>query len=105
LSGSQLRPHIVWFGEILSVKDSEKTYVAAEECDVCVVVGTSMQVSPANTIPFLTKDNSLIYYVDPSVVNFHIDKQRKPFFEHIKSGACDGMEKVKNDLLEIYERL
>lgn len=100
-NGSQLRPHIVWFGEMLSFSDTEKSYTAAEEADVCIVVGTSMQVSPANKIPFLTREDALIYYVDPSDIDFFIDKQRKPFFEHVKSGAGDGMEKVKNDLINL----
>ena len=75
---------------------------SAQECDICIVVGTSMQVAPANQIPFLTKPNTLIYYVDPSDINFHIDKQRKPFFEHIKDVASIGMEKIKNDLRDAF---
>jgi hypothetical protein len=31
-------------------------------------------------------------------MDFHIDKQRKPFLEHIKEVASVGMEKIKNDL-------
>ena len=53
--GAQLRPHIVWFGENLDGLDIEKATSAAEECDICIIVGTSMQVFPANQIPFLTK--------------------------------------------------
>jgi NAD-dependent deacetylase len=96
--GSQLRPHIVWFGENLNTKFIERATEVAQECDVCIVVGTSMQVAPANQIPFLTKLNTLIYVVDPSNMDFHIDKQRKPFLEHIKEVASVGMEKIKNDL-------
>ena len=100
--GSQLRPHIVWFGENLDPKFVDMATVAAKECDICIVVGTSMQVSPANQIPFLTKPNTLIYVVDPSDMDFHIDKQRRPFIEHIKDIASVGMEKIKTDLKNIY---
>jgi NAD-dependent deacetylase len=100
--GSQLRPHIVWFGENLDPKFVDMATVAAKECDICIVVGTSMQVSPANQIPFLTKPNTLIYVVDPSDMDFHIDKQRRPFIEHIKDVASVGMEKIKTDLKNIY---
>jgi len=96
--GSQLRPHIVWFGENLNPKFIERATEAAYECDVCVVVGTSMQVAPANQIPFLTKPNTLIYIVDPSNMDFHIDKQRVPFLYHIQEVASIGMQKVKDDL-------
>lgn len=96
--GSQLRPHIVWFGEDLNPKFIQRAEEAAYECDVCVIVGTSMKVSPANQIPFLTKENTLIYYVDPSDVDFFVDKQRRPFFTHIQEVASTGMDKVKADL-------
>ena len=99
--GSQLRPHIVWFGENLNPKMIERAEEAAYECDICIIVGTSMQVAPANQIPFLTKPDTLIYVVDPSEMDFYIDKQRKPFLYHIQEVASIGMEKVKNDLINL----
>jgi NAD-dependent deacetylase len=99
--GSQLRPHIIWFGENLNPKFIVRAEEAAYECDVCVIVGTSMQVAPANQIPFLTKPNTLIYVVDPNDMDFHIDKQRRPFLTHIQEVASLGMEKVKNDLINL----
>lgn len=101
--GSQLRPNIVWFGEELDKGNLLASKRAAEEADVCIVVGTSMQVSPANAIPFLTKDTALIYYVDPSEVDFHISNYRRPFFYHINEPASTGMDKVYTDLLEIFK--
>lgn len=102
--GSQLRPHIVWFGENLNAKSIESATDAAQNCDFCIIVGTSMQVAPANQIPFLTKPNTLIFYIDPSDLDFFIDKQRKPFFEHVKDIASTGMEKVKQDLYKIINK-
>ena len=99
--GSQLRPHIVWFSENLNPKFIERATETAQECDICIIVGTSMQVAPANQIPFLTKPNTLIYVIDPAEMDFHIDKQRKPFLYHIQEVASVGMEKVKNDLKNI----
>ena len=100
--GSQLRPHIVWFGEDLDYKNTDLACDAALEADVCVVVGTSMKVAPANQIPFLTKSETLIFVVDPSEMDFYIDKQRRPFIEHIQDVASSGMEKVKQDLYKIF---
>lgn len=99
--GSQLRPDIIWFGEDLDPLDLEKSAKAAEDCDICIIVGTSMQVFPANQIPFLTKEDCLIYYIDPSDIDFYIDKQRKPFFTHIKEPATIGMQKVIEDIKNV----
>jgi NAD-dependent deacetylase len=100
--GSQLRPHIVWFGEMLDTGNLHYSKVKATEADVCIVVGTSMQVSPANTIPFLTGQTSLIYYVDPGEIDFHINDIRKAFFYHISENASTGMQKVYDDLMNIF---
>jgi len=92
--GSQLRPHIVWFGESLDGNLVEKAIDAASQCDVCIIVGTSMQVSPASEIPFLAKEDCVIFYVDPSDATFYVPEYRKPFFRHIKEPATTGMQKV-----------
>ena len=101
--GSQLRPHIVWFGEKLDTGNLHYSKVKAVEADVCIVVGTSMQVSPANTIPFLTSNSSLIYYVDPGEVDFDIPEHRKKYFKHFNEPASTGMDKVFNDLLNTFK--
>mgnify|MGYP000031245671 CR=1 FL=1 len=90
--GSQLRPHIIWFGENLDPNDLDKAEAVAKECDICIVVGTSMQVSPANQIPFLTKEDCIIFYVDPSEKDFYVPEFRKGFFHHIKEPATTGMQ-------------
>jgi len=43
--GSQLRPYIVWFGELVPLM--EPAIDAAEEADIFAVIGTSMMVYPA----------------------------------------------------------
>jgi NAD-dependent deacetylase len=50
--GSQLRPHIVWFGEMVPAMDEAVELVA--EADVLLVVGTSLQVYPAAGLVFDT---------------------------------------------------
>uniref|UniRef100_A0A1B6J2U7 NAD-dependent protein deacylase n=1 Tax=Homalodisca liturata TaxID=320908 RepID=A0A1B6J2U7_9HEMI len=42
-----LRPYIVWFGENLHEDALDKATEAIEECDLCLVVGTSSVVYPA----------------------------------------------------------
>jgi NAD-dependent deacetylase len=97
-----MRPAVVWFGEELNPMRMYNTTSAAGQADVCIIVGTSMQVSPANSIPWMTKENCLIYYVDPSDINFSVPKQRRPFFYHIQQSASVGMLEVKNDLETIF---
>lgn len=103
VTGSQLRPHIVWFGEMLDSGNIDYSRKVATMSDVCIVVGTSMQVTPANTIPFLTKETSTIYYVDLSDIDFYIPDQRRAFFQHYQEPASTGMQKVYDDLIKIYK--
>ncbi len=100
--GHQLRPYITWFGEDLDWEKVQLAKDAAKDADVCVIVGTSMQVSPANTIPFQTKETALIYYVDPGDVDFYIPGFREYFFYHIQEPATTGMEKIKEQLKSVY---
>ncbi len=102
ISGSQLRPHIVWFNEPLDPVSVTNSLNFANDADICIVVGTSMKVSPANIIPFETPENCLIYYVDPGECDFEIPNRRSIFFNHIKENATTGMEKVKNELKDIF---
>lgn len=102
--GSQLRPYITWFGEELDTLKIKKSEDAAKEADVCIIIGTSMQVAPANTIPFVTPETCLIYYVDPGSVDFYIPKMRRPFFYHIQEIASAGMVRVKEELYNIFKK-
>src|SRR5690606_369629 len=49
--GSQLRPHIVWFGEMVPMMDTAA--MAASQADIFLVVGTSMAVYPAGLINYV----------------------------------------------------
>lgn len=100
--GGQWRPDVVWFGEELDTDKLELVRLKAEEADVCVIVGTSMVVSPANMIPWMTKDTCIIYYVDPSDIEFTIPKQRRPFFYHIQKKATEGMIDIKKELEDMF---
>lgn len=42
-----LRPHIVWFGELLATEDLDRSYEALGRCDVLLIIGTSGVVYPA----------------------------------------------------------
>ena len=52
-----LRPNVVWFGESLPQDIWHAAMQQASSCDVMVVVGTSLAVSPANLLPIYAKQN------------------------------------------------
>ena len=49
--GNILRPDVVWFGESLPQDVWQKAIIEANSCDVMIIAGTSLVVSPANTLP------------------------------------------------------
>ena len=62
--GSQLRPHIVWFGEAVPMIDAAMDVVTS--ADVVVVVGTSLQVYPAAGLVGHAPQHAPIHVVDPN---------------------------------------
>ncbi len=62
--GSQLRPHIVWFGEM--VPEMENAYTIAENADLFLVIGTSMLVYPAAGIIDYAPRHIPKYIIDPN---------------------------------------
>jgi NAD-dependent deacetylase len=58
--GNILRPDVVWFGEPLPQDVWNEAMEKASSCDVMVVVGTSLAVSPANLLPVYAKQNGAV---------------------------------------------
>lgn len=61
--GSQLRPHVVWFGEDVPMLRFGAAVV--EEADIVAIIGTSMQVYPAAGLINYARPNVPIYFIDP----------------------------------------
>ena len=70
--GSQLRPHIVWFGE--AVPMIEPAAELAHDADIFVVVGTSLAVYPAAGLVNFVRRNVPIYVVDPHIPEMKVYK-------------------------------
>lgn len=64
--GSQLRPHIVWFGEAVPAMD--EAVQIAQQADIFAVVGTSMAVYPAASLIYYVPDDCPKFLVDPADV-------------------------------------
>ena len=58
--GNILRPDVVWFGEGLPQDVWEEAIIHANSCDIMIIAGTSLVVSPANTLPIYAKQNNAI---------------------------------------------
>jgi NAD-dependent deacetylase len=93
--GFQLRPHIVWFEEPVPMMDD--ALMLASQADIFVVIGTSLVVYPAA---------SIVNYVAPSkpvlVVDKKVPKVNRNDVTYIEKPATEGMEELKNILLEKY---
>lgn len=92
--GSQLRPHIVWFGEMVPMIEPAARITA--EADILLVVGTSLQVYPAAGLMQEIKPNVPIYVVDPHTPKYYGNNQ----VTAIAKGAVEGMKELKELLLK-----
>ena len=89
--GSQLRPHIVWYGEPVMMISAAQSIVAA--ADIFVIVGSALAVYPAAELVQHAKRDTPIYLINPSEV-----KQQGRFMNIIREKATVGMEKLKSIL-------
>lgn len=62
--GSQIRPHVVWFGEEVPMLSQAARMV--QKADVLLVVGTSLQVYPAAGLVQHTSAGCQIILIDPN---------------------------------------
>ena len=92
-NGSQLRPHIVWFGE--SVPMIEKAIEAVQEADILLIVGTSLQVYPAAGLYRYANWSTPVYVIAPNDLMV-----RDSRLTHIKEPATKGMETFRKILQE-----
>ncbi len=92
--GSQLRPHIVWFGE--AVPEIENAIRIVRKADVCIVIGTSMVVYPAAGLIHEAPKASSIYFVNPDVNAV----PRMPNLSVIAEKAATGVPKLVKQLIK-----
>jgi NAD-dependent deacetylase len=92
--GSQLRPFIVWFGE--AVPAMEDAIPLAEEADIMVVIGTSLNVYPAAGLVNYVQRGTPIFVVDPERPSVYIRN-----VIYIEEKASKGVEILKQKLKEL----
>ena len=86
--GSQLRPHIVWFGEAVPVM--QEAIPIVQNADILVVVGTSLAVYPAAGLVNYTQPEIPIFVVDPNRPTVHQQN-----VTYIEKKAGDGIKELK----------
>lgn len=91
--GSQLRPHIVWFGEAVPMMEDavELTHAA----DILIIVGTSMAVYPAAGLIDYVRPRTPIYVVDPNVP----DIRPRTNLTFIPEPATTGLSRLAEQLI------
>jgi NAD-dependent deacetylase len=92
--GSQLRPHVVWFGE--PVPMFEKAVEITSKADVFIIIGTSLKVYPAAGLVHYTKPGIPVYLIDPKASPERGNRQ----IEIIRKKAGDGVPPLVEQLLE-----
>jgi len=94
--GSQLRPHVVWFGE--PVPNIQRAAEISGQADIYAVIGTSLQVYPAAGLVDFVSDKVPIYVVDPNASK----PGRSNNVQLMQEKASTGVAKMKEELIKKY---
>lgn len=90
---SQLRPHVVWFGE--AVPMFPLAAQITQKADILIIIGTSMQVYPAASLLDFKNESVPVYFIDPKpAISSH------PSIKIIQSNAVKGVVDLVNNLLK-----
>ena len=84
--GSLLRPFIVFFGE--AVPNIVVAAEYAQQADIFVIIGTSLNVYPAAGLMQYTRRETPIYLIDPNPI------QAGARVKQIQKGASEGMREL-----------
>ncbi|MFN4895410.1 MAG: SIR2 family NAD-dependent protein deacylase [Pseudomonadota bacterium] len=85
--GSQLRPHVVWFGE--AVPNMDEAIALAKKADFFIVVGTALEVYPAASLVDYVPYEATKFVIDPVPSGLADDS-----FRVIATTATEGVPKV-----------
>jgi NAD-dependent deacetylase len=92
--GSQIRPHIVWFGE--SVPKMWEATLESQKADIFVVIGTSLQVYPAAGLISHASDECPKFIIDVNIPSTMVSNVTE-----IEAKASDGVKQLKKLLKKL----
>ncbi len=90
--GSQLRPHIVWFGE--AVPMIIPAVEIASQADILIVIGTSLVVYPAASLIDYVPAHVPKYIIDPNAVETYRVQNLTVIKEKAGTGVPELVEKL-----------
>jgi len=96
--GYQLRPHIVWFGEMVPAMQEAERLV--RQADLLLVVGTSLNVYPAAGLIYCTKPRCSVIAIDPEPLNQLYNQDN---FRFIKGKASQELPNLVEELISKEE--
>ena len=86
--GGQLRPHIVWFHEAVPAMD--EAVALCMDCDMMVIIGTSLVVYPAASLVKYAPINSPLYVIDKVIPEITAHNN----IIKIEKGAGEGVKEL-----------
>ncbi len=94
--GSQLRPHVVWFGE--AVPKIEEAAEICQTADIFLLIGTSLAVYPAAGLVDYVPDHTLKYIIDPNIPNVKHYKNIIPIHKKATEGMADFLSMLNTNV-------
>ncbi len=97
--GNILRPDVVWFGEPLPQDVWNNAIQEASLCDIMIIAGTSLVVSPANTLPVYAKqNNALLIEINPeeTIMSNQMDLSIRDSSSNIIPKLKEFVKSIKN---------
>ncbi len=91
--GSQLRPHIVWFGEEVPMLEEAVNITAT--ADIFVVAGSSLNVYPAAGLINYAPAKASLWLIDPKEVVVPVNRKVEVIKENASKGVKILTERIK----------
>lgn len=87
-----LKPDFIFFGEGISTAAFEDSFADAEKCQVCIIIGSTGEVTPASFVPRTAKQNgATIIEINPSeslftdsITDFHLQGSAGKILEKLE---------------------
>lgn len=98
--GGLIRPDVVWFGEMLPVKELKYAENAAADSDVFFTIGTSAEVYPAALLPIIAKRAgaySVEININPTVISFDLDETLTGKSAEILPELVQKIKEIRNN--------
>ena len=95
--GSQLRPHVVWFGE--GVPNISKAIELVRQAEMLIIIGTSLKVYPAAGLLEEAKRDCRIIFIDPNADKIVKKNRVEVIAEKATIGVEILLKNIQNNIL------